>query len=177
MADIPKIVKIFVSGEGGVGKTTLIKRYCTGQFFPNTLMTIGVEFAVKTLPHFDDITLQIWDLGGEDRFRFIVPNYVRGAYGGLLVFDLTRFLTFTNLEDWLNIIRKAVSDIPVILVGTKNDIADKRAVTKDAIEEYVAATPEITCYVETSSKTGHNIDTLFDTLVKKMFPAKFDAQV
>ncbi len=168
---IPKIVKIFVAGEGGVGKTTLIKRYTEGRFVPDTLMTIGVEFAVKKLPHFDDLTLQIWDLGGEDRFRFILPNYCRGASGGLLVFDLSRFLTFTNLDDWITLLRGVVPKAPIILVGTKADLPN-RAVDREQIEEYVD-THQLLSYIETSSKTGKNVDELFDFLVKKMFPVRF----
>ncbi len=82
--------KIVVGGDGGVGKTTLLHRFVTGSFEETTHMTIGVQFHNKELHIADfDVTLSVWDLGGQDRFRFILPSYVLGAKGALLLFDLT----------------------------------------------------------------------------------------
>ncbi|MHA1734321.1 MAG: Rab family GTPase [Promethearchaeota archaeon] len=168
----PNIVKVFVAGEGGVGKTTLIKRFCEGIFVPDTLMTIGVEFAVKTLPHFEGLTLQIWDLGGEDRFRFILPNYCRGAAGGLLVFDLSRFMTFANLGDWIDLLKGVVPDVPIVLIGTKTDLG-VHSVDENAINQFIQERG-LAGYFETSSKTGQNVDDAFAHLVKEMMPGRFD---
>ena len=70
MSEIP-VCKVFIAGAGGVGKTTLVNRTVTGLFNPNLILTIGVNHAVKTLTTADErkVTLQIWDLGGEDRFN------------------------------------------------------------------------------------------------------------
>ncbi|GAB4315347.1 MAG: hypothetical protein Kow0069_17170 [Promethearchaeota archaeon] len=171
---MPTVVKIYVAGEGGVGKTTLIKRFCERKFHANTQMTIGVEFAVKSLERFGGLTLQIWDLGGEDRFRFIIPNYVKGAMGGLLVFDLTRYLTFMNLEEWIKLLQQAAPGVPVILVGTKADSLDagEQSVDQESVDELVREKGMVT-FVKTSSKTGLNVDWLFSKLVISMFPQHF----
>lgn len=86
------VYKLVVAGEGGVGKTTLIIRYCEGIFKHDTRTTVGVGFASKEVQlHGESIKLQIWDFGGEERFRFILPAYCKGANAAILAFDSTRF--------------------------------------------------------------------------------------
>ncbi|GAH39257.1 unnamed protein product, partial [marine sediment metagenome] len=86
----PRVLKIITTGEGGVGKTTLLHRYVEGIFLADTKMTLGVEFFLKELDlDGNKILLQIWDFGGQERFRFLLQNYIMGAKGALLLFDLT----------------------------------------------------------------------------------------
>ncbi len=159
-----RIVKVFVAGEGGVGKTTMIKRYTTGTFIPNTMLTVGVEFHISKVPE-HRVTLQIWDLGGEDRFRFILPAYIRGASGGVLVFDLTRFQTFKNLSEWMEIIQKNAPNTPLILVGSKADLKDKIAVQEDVIKEFCDKFHFISYYTA-SAKTGQSVQDIFMNLAE-----------
>ena len=159
-----RIVKVFVAGEGGVGKTTIIKRYTTGTFIPNTMLTVGVEFHISKVPA-HRITLQIWDLGGEDRFRFILPAYIRGASGGVLVFDLTRFQTFKNLSEWMEIIQKNVPNTPLVLVGSKADLEDKIAVQEDVIKEFCDKY-QFLSYYTASAKTGQSVEDIFIKLAE-----------
>ncbi|MCK4688545.1 MAG: GTP-binding protein, partial [Candidatus Lokiarchaeota archaeon] len=85
MADA--MFKICIFGDGGVGKTTLVKRYMTGVFKGDSTMTIGVDFHVKKLEiNGLNVSLQIWDFAGEDRFRFLLPSYVIGASGGIFMY-------------------------------------------------------------------------------------------
>ena len=86
----PLVLKILTAGEGGVGKTTLLHKYIKGEFLADTKMTIGVEFFLKEM-NVDgfDVILQLWDFGGQERFRFLLESYVTGARGALLMFDLT----------------------------------------------------------------------------------------
>ncbi len=80
------VYKLCFLGNGGVGKTTLIQRYLTGSFNESTLMTLGVDFYIKYLiVDGESVTIQIWDLGGEDRFRFLLPSYCRLANGAVFV--------------------------------------------------------------------------------------------
>jgi small GTP-binding protein len=159
------IIKVFLAGEGGVGKTTMVDRYVKGKFNPNTIMTIGVNHATKNVnsPKGELYTLQIWDLGGEDRFRFILPMYVKGSQAGMLVFDSTRFSTFKHLADWLSLIRETLPDVPILLVGTKVDIPDAMTDTS-TYEEFVRENKLAGLYL-TSSKDGTNIDKAFEALV------------
>ncbi|MHA1932774.1 MAG: Rab family GTPase, partial [Promethearchaeota archaeon] len=117
------ILKILTAGEGGVGKTTILHRYVEGRFSAETKMTIGVEFFLKeTMIDDKQCTLQLWDFGGQERFRFLLESYVLGAKGALLMFDLTRMTTLENLEQWLNIVRKGDPNLPVLFLGTKLDL-------------------------------------------------------
>jgi small GTP-binding protein len=159
-----RIVKVFVAGEGGVGKTTMIKRYTTGTFIANTMLTVGVEFHISKVPE-ARVTLQIWDLGGEDRFRFILPAYIRGASGGLLVFDMTRYQTFKNLSDWMDIIQKNAPNTPLILVGAKADLAEQAAVQEDTIDEF-RDRYNFSEYFKASAKTGENVGEIFMKLAE-----------
>jgi small GTP-binding protein len=163
---INPIIKVFLAGEGGVGKTTMVDRYVKGFFNPNTIMTIGVNHAVKDMisDTGKSYTLQIWDLGGEDRFKFILPMYVRGAQAGMLVYDTTRFSTFKHLDVWLNLIRSVIPDVPIVLVGTKTDVPDA-IVDPATYDDFVKANNLAGLFL-TSSKDGTNVERAFEHLVK-----------
>jgi small GTP-binding protein len=162
------ILKILTAGEGGVGKTTLLHRFVEGRFSAETKMTIGVEFFLKEL-ELDDkhCTLQLWDFGGQERFRFLLESYVLGAKGALLMFDLTRPMTLQNLEQWINIVRKGDPSMPILFLGTKNDLADEIMIQ----DEYALSFKEefkLLDYLRISSKSGENVAKAFDLLTAKI---------
>ena len=159
------LYKVVVAGEGGVGKTTLIKRLTTGEF-SQSKTTIGVGFAIANVKIEDKpIKLQIWDLGGEERFRMILPQFCAGAHGAIVVFDLTRYSSFVALPEWINIIKKSTNDAPIVLAGSKSDLLEYHTIDeyqiKEVIEKY-----GIVAYYETSAKTGTNVVDVFTSLAK-----------
>ena len=162
------ILKILTAGEGGVGKTTLLHRFVEGRFSAETKMTIGVEFFLKEL-ELDDkhCTLQLWDFGGQERFRFLLESYVLGAKGALLMFDLTRPMTLQNLEQWINIVRKGDPSIPILFLGTKNDLADEIMI-QDEYALYFKEEFKLLDYLRISSKSGENVAKAFDMLTTKI---------
>ncbi len=162
------ILKILTAGEGGVGKTTLLHRFVEGQFSAETKMTIGVEFFLKEV-EFDgkQCTLQLWDFGGQERFRFLLESYVLGAKGALLMFDLTRPITLDNLEQWVNICRKGDPDLPILFVGTKTDLVDDLMVDDDYAEQFQEAF-DLFDYLKISSKTGENVHRAFEMLTMRI---------
>ena len=115
----PIVLKVLTAGEGGVGKTTLLRRYVEGKFSSETKMTMGVEFFLKEL-NIDGqkVMLQLWDFGGQERFRFLLESYVIGARGALLMFDLTRTMTLENIEQWVQIVRKEDPELPILFLGS-----------------------------------------------------------
>ena len=162
------ILKILTAGEGGVGKTTLLHRYVEGKFSADTRMTIGVEFFLKeTEIDGKQCTLQLWDFGGQERFRFLLESYVLGAKGALLMFDLTRMMTLENLEQWLKIVRKGDPNLPVLFLGTKLDLTEEIQVDDDYamsfLEEY-----NLIDFLKISSKTGENVSNAFNILTQKI---------
>ncbi len=172
----PIACKIVIFGDGGVGKTTLINRYVTGVFTESTIMTIGVGFFVKKLMiNAIEVSLQIWDFAGEDRFRFMLPSYVKGSSGGVFMFDITRFTSLDNINAWSEVIDICTDSnrrpLPVVLVGSKLDMKDRRAVQKSYAEQLLDNKLFIT-YIECSSKTGENVEQIFSTLAQEMLKRK-----
>jgi small GTP-binding protein len=161
--------KIVIFGDAGCGKTTLTQRYLTNLFKSDTTMTIGVDFEVKSL-EIDEkkVKLQIWDFGGEERFRFLLPTYVKGANGGLFMYDITNYSSLAHIDDWLTVIRKKIEDLfPILVVGGKADLADQREVSShEGIE--IAKTRDMNAFIECSSKTGENVELTFEALTKLM---------
>jgi len=163
--------KIIIFGDAGCGKTTLTQRFLTNLFVSDQTMTIGVDFEVKSLEVDEQkVKLQIWDFGGEERFRFLLPTYVRGARGGLFLYDITNFSSIAHIDDWLSVIRKEirVEDIfPIIAVGGKADLVESREVSSaEGIK--IAKSRKVNGFIETSSKTGENIEKTFEALTSLM---------
>ena len=157
--------KIVFFGDGGVGKTTLINRYLTGVFKSDSEITIGVDFHVKKIDvEGKQVGLQIWDFAGEDRFRFLMPSYVIGASGGIFMYDITRYTSLKNFEDWLEIFKKGYrgqnSQIPVLMVGSKMDLEYKRTVSRSEAFE-LAKKNNLYGYLECSAKNGENVEDIF----------------
>eukprot|EP01091_Cochliopodium_minus_P001927 TRINITY_DN11881_c0_g1_i1.p1 TRINITY_DN11881_c0_g1~~TRINITY_DN11881_c0_g1_i1.p1 ORF type:complete len:213 (-),score=54.91 TRINITY_DN11881_c0_g1_i1:13-651(-) len=156
-----QILKILLIGESGVGKSSILMRYCDDTFTSTYLSTIGVDFKIKTLEMEDKkkINLQLWDTAGQERFRTITTSYYRGAQGIILVFDLTDRTTFSQISNWVEEIRDNSSpNVKLILVGNKKDLKDKIQVTEIEAQELAK---QLNCeYIETSAKTDENIDTM-----------------
>jgi len=162
------LFKILVVGDGGVGKSTMIQRLITGNFVPMKI-TIGTDLLTWSTERDDmDIKLQIWDFAGEKRFRFFLPNYSRGAQGCLLCYDISRYTSFQNLQEWFDIVTENTNDTIFLMVGGKADLSEsRRTVQKEEAEDFKNE-HNIPFLIETSSKTGDNNINVFETLVEAM---------
>jgi len=163
-----RVLKVIIAGEGGVGKTTMLHRYIKGRFIEGLHMTIGVEFFLKELEmDGEKVMLQIWDFGGQERFRFLLKNYARGAKGALLMFDLTRPVTLENLEQWVKICRDENPELPIIFLGTKLDLFNLITI-KDEFALIYKEMYNLFEFLKVSSKTGQNVDLAFELLAKEI---------
>ena len=158
--------KICIFGDGGVGKTTLINKYLTGVFKGDTTITIGVDFHMKVVKMYGmKVKLQIWDFAGEERFRFLLPGYMRGASGGIFMYDTTRYSSLKHIDDWMEALNtdilKTPEQIPIILVGGKTDVDSKEAFK-------IAKSNNLNGYIECSAKTGENVEIIFETIASIM---------
>ncbi|MHA1728014.1 MAG: Rab family GTPase [Promethearchaeota archaeon] len=158
--------KVVVAGAGGVGKTALIQRYCSGTFAEDHKMTIGAAFSLKkvVLDTGDTVKLQLWDFAGEKRFRFILGDYCRGASGALICYDITDYETFTEVPEWLRIIRSSAGMIPIILIGTKYDLENHE--TELEVADKYAKDAKCIMNVWSSSKMNFNIEPIFSAMAK-----------
>jgi small GTP-binding protein len=154
-------------GDASVGKTSLVKRYCYNLFNPAERLTIGVDFHVKTIElKGKKIKLQIWDVGGEERFRFLLPTYTLGANAAFLLYDITRTATLENVSEWTSIVRQKAGPIPIMLVGAKIDLADDQREVPREHGIQVAQKHKFASFVEISSKDNINVNEAFETLTE-----------
>jgi small GTP-binding protein len=163
------IFKVLLIGEAAVGKTSLTLKFVHGKFKSDYILTVGMEPYSKYIKIGKDMaTLSIWDIAGQQRFDVFRTMFFRGAKAALLVFDLTRPATLTKLEEWHDdLIKNAGKEVIKILVGNKNDLVDYRSVSrKDAIA--FAKKIKALTYIETSAKTGDNVDESFKTITKQL---------
>ncbi|MGQ4913188.1 MAG: Rab family GTPase [Candidatus Asgardarchaeia archaeon] len=173
------LTKVLVMGDTGVGKTSLVIRSVEGRFpDPETLKsTIGASFAVKKVQRDNKIySLQLWDFAGQERFRAFMKSLFRGATAGIFVFDLTDPVTLDDLASfWIPSVEETLDtkfspENPLsknfILVGNKSDLVEDRAIS---IEEASAFAEKYGFqYIEVSSKTGENVDSIFEILTSNL---------
>ena len=166
MLDYDYYFKIMMLRDPSVDKTSLT----TGFFLKDlNLMTIGVDFYSKaTYFQGKKVKLHIWDFGGEERFRFLLHQYCKGANAAFFLYDITNRLSLDHLPDWTQIIREHSGDIPIMLIGSKLDLEEYRAVPR---EEGILAAKKynLSSFVELSSKTGKNVEEAFNVITETLF--------
>ena len=159
--------KILLIGDASVGKTSFTKRYCYNIFNPSERLTIGVDFHVKTIElNEKKIKLQIWDVGGEERFRFLLPTYCLGANAAFLLYDITRPQTLDNISEWTNIVLTKSGPIPIMLVGSKIDLEKEERKIPREYGIQIAEKQGMASFAEISSKTGQNVTKTFEVLTE-----------
>jgi small GTP-binding protein len=164
------VFKVIIIGPGAVGKTSLLHRFVENKFSFRYKMTIGADFLSKIIDYKGTtVRLQIWDIGGQDRYKFLRSSFFDGANGAFLVFDLSRWHTFEEIEGWLSDLREYAGEhVPFALIGNKVDLIDKRDEFYERESAEVFAKKEKTYYVESSAKTGENVEGAFLNLTHKM---------
>ncbi len=168
-------LKIIILGSSEVGKTSILDRYFKNEFRGNQLSSIGIDFQTKFFK-FDDnkkIKVNYVDTAGQEKFRAISVNYLKGAHGVILVFDITKERTFSALEEWMKNLRENNQfNISKILFGNKSDLSDEREVKKEDAENFAKS---IGCdYYEGSAMTGININEALDDIARITYLSKKD---
>jgi small GTP-binding protein len=169
LTDFDYTFKVMMLGDASVGKTSLTIRYISGFFLEDLKLTIGVDFYSKNILFRESrVKLQIWDFGGEERFRFLLSQYCKGANAAFFLYDITNARTLDHLSTWTELIRKHAGHIPVMLIGSKLDLAEFRAVKReDGIK--TAKNHNLSAFIELSSKTGQNVEEAFKIMAEILF--------
>lgn len=179
------VVKIVLLGDGAVGKTSLRNSFMTESFSHEYMMTVGADFTSKevNISVNDvqyDISFQIWDLAGQQRFQDIRSMYYAGARGAVLIFDVTRRNTFENTINWvLELVKNKDSGflIPLILVGNKIDLRNslifdittkEGQILADMLPKYYCDNQFDIPYIETSAKNHQNTERVFTLLAEQI---------
>ena len=157
--------KIVLLGDSSVGKSCIMDRYINNNFQEYSEVTIGASFGTKDISiNGNKLRFEMWDTAGQERYKSLTPMYYRNAMGAIVVYDITNKETFINAESWVQeIIRQRGDECKIILVGNKCDLEEERKVDKEIQEK----NPNIK-YMETSAKSGLNIEKIFMNLAEKI---------
>ncbi|XP_068179461.1 ras-related protein Rab-25-like [Antennarius striatus] len=162
------VFKVVLIGESGVGKSNLLSRFTKNEFNHDSRTTIGVEFSTRTVQiNGFTIKAQIWDTAGLERYRAITSAYYRGAVGALLVFDITKHLTYESVERWLKeLYDYADRKIVVMLVGNKTDLQSERSVPTEEAQAFAEKNGLL--YLETSALESTNVEAAFNNVLAEI---------
>jgi Rab family protein len=158
-------IKIVIVGDSGVGKSNILSRYIQNSFSHDSKATVGVELSTKIYMIKDKIVrVQIWDTAGQERYKSITAAYYKGAKGAMMVYDITRSNTFSNIDKWYNeLIDYGDKDVVPIIIGNKSDLNQLRAIqTETALDKALSLGVPL---IETSAYNSFNIDVAFKKLI------------
>ncbi|KAG7216267.1 hypothetical protein INR49_021804 [Caranx melampygus] len=188
--------KTILVGDSGVGKTSLLVQFDQGKFIPGSFSaTVGIGFTVcpsikicfcsfqNKVVNVDDVKVKLqakvpsiafspvslsdWDTAGQERFRSVTHAYYRDAHALLLLYDITSKSSFDNIRAWLTEIHEyAQSDVVIMLLGNKADMSGERAIRRDEGERL--AREYSVPFMETSAKTGVNVELAFTAVAKEL---------
>jgi len=179
MQNFERTFKIVIFGDAGTGKTTLTHRFLTNLFVHDVGSTIGVDFQLKLLESGGNkVKLQIWDFAGEERFRFLLPSYVKGASGGIFMYDITNYASLSHINEWFEILEEEKNlkeNFPVVVVGGKIDLEHYQEVTTIKAMQ-IAKSKNAKGFIECSSKTGENVNKIFQLLTRLILKNVQDAE-
>ena len=168
MAD-ETVYKVLLLGDTTGGQTCFLMKYTDKTFQDIHMATIGLDYRLKTmkLKSGKDIKLQIWDTAGQDRFRAITKNYYKGSHGIILIYDVTNLQTFENVKNWVSQIREeAANNVVIYIAANKIDMETERKVSR---QEGESLAQELGFpFMETSAKSGININETFEDLVERI---------
>ena len=156
--------KVCLFGPGSVGKTSLLVRYIKDYFTSDLKQTIGSNFLIKDVEiDQTNVRLLLWDIGGQEQFAKLRTIYFKGSNAAFGVFDLTSPQSLLKLPGWISSIKKTVKkSIPILIVGNKNDL--ERQIERGEAEDLAK---RLNCeYLETSAKTGENVELAFEKLAR-----------
>ena len=174
MANITKeedifVFKILTLGDTSSGKAQFISRFCEDRFDKDSYTTVGIEIKHKYVKIRDKkIDLRIIDTAGQEKFGGIAKNYFKSADGIILMYDITKLVSFKNIEDYINMIKNNtdITKLAIIIVGNKCDLSDKREVNEKMRKDF--ETHYNMKIYEASAKDNINVNECFIALIDKM---------
>ncbi|XP_063959997.1 EF-hand calcium-binding domain-containing protein 4B-like isoform X1 [Lytechinus pictus] len=171
-----RLFKVVFVGDSGVGKTSIIHRFCTDSFTDSFSATIGVDFQVKSLTVCGSIVaMQLWDTAGQERFRSITRHYFRKADGIVVIYDVTSETSFINVRNWMTSVEETTDDHVVkMLLGNKSDCNEDRQI-KEEVGHKLSESYNCDFY-EVSAKSGSNVVEAF-TAMSKLLLLKEDEEI
>ena len=167
------VFKVTVIGDGGVGKSSLIRRFTSDSFEKEYVMTIGAQFA-EYIHEMEGLNIKLffWDIAGQDDFHFLRTTFYQGSQAAIIVFSLEEsqhgMEGFVHVDEWHKDFKKHCPDMPIILFGNKADLVKENEVRDDKIQKLVNKLG-ITRYFKTSAKTGNGVFQAFNFLIEDLY--------
>jgi small GTP-binding protein len=160
--------KVCLVGDVAVGKTSLIRRFVQEEFDDRYIATVGTKVTKKTVEVSwrgspATLDMMVWDIMGEKGFRALLRDaYFEGSHGVIAVCDMTRKDTFYDLNNWVQMIRKQVGNVPVVFLGNKMDLKERRVVSEEELAR-MGTIHNATTFLA-SAKTGAGVNEAFKAL-------------
>jgi GTP-binding nuclear protein Ran len=157
--------KLVLVGDGGVGKTTFVKRHLTGEFEKKYIATLGVE--VHPMPFFTSkgqILFNVWDTAGQEKLGGLRDGYYIGGHCGIIMFDVCSRITYQNVPKWYKDLVRVCESIPIVLVGNKVDVKDRKVKAK----QITFHRKKNLQYYDISAKSNYQFEKPFVWLLRRL---------
>ena len=169
MAALPfqVLFKVVLTGDSGVGKTKLMQRYVHNEFHLDGSSTVGIEFAFRDVEiNGKTIRIQVWDTGGQERYRCITNAYYRRAAGVVVVYDIGNRRSFESVPRWVAEAKeKTEGDVPILILANKCDLMARQVSREEGRQQ--AAQLSLP-FFETSALDASNVTESFESLAKEL---------
>ncbi|XP_050680131.1 ras-related protein Rab-18-B [Leptidea sinapis] len=165
--DYVTTLKILVIGESGVGKSSIILAFTTGDYNSSFPATIGVDYKCKVMEvNGVKVKLGIWDTAGQERYRTLTNSFYRDAHGAILVYDASEPKTLAKLNEWVEELQVYSTKKNIVCLVVGNKIDKPRMVSREAGQAF--AQKHRMLFIESSAKTQEGINLAFEELVQKI---------
>ena len=169
-------LKLIVVGNQGTGKSCILNRFVNETFDENYQATIGLDFQSKNVAiHDQDVRLILYDTAGQEKFRSLIPMYIREAQIILLIYDISDKDSFDSIPKWMQeVLDVKNSEAVFALIGNKNDLEKERKVTFEEGQKFADENKFI--FQEVSAKNGNNFEKLFEVQLFEAVYNKFKSE-
>lgn len=158
--------KLILVGDGGVGKTTFVKRHKNGEFEKRYIATLGVEVHPLTFwTNLGPIIYDCWDTAGQEKFGGLRDGYYINGNAAIIMFDVTSRVSYKNVPIWHRDLIRVCDDIPIVLCGNKVDVKDRKVTPKQISFQRKKANIQ---YYDISAKSNYNFEKPFLWITKKL---------
>ena len=161
-------LRIILLGDPSTNKTSFLSKYIQYDNSIGRIATVGVDIRQKNITMKNmKIKLKIFDTAGQERYRNLALNFLKGSDGAILLYDITNDYTFNSLKNYyIKYIEEINPYIKYIIAGNNCDLDNCRMISREKVEKF-CETKNVE-YIEVSSKLDIGIKESFEMLIKSI---------